>query len=171
MGPKGFARSRWFLPSFLLGIYLFLKLQGWIYARGAADLERQLEEIRPALSAHVQREQLEKTRQAFQQASEQVGQIHLDGAKLLQWLSEHLPASVTIRQIHLRAGQGFVIEGILFPGVRSPESVIVPWAQKLQTLQPNLRIRGLDPFPETPGAWSFELGGEARPRDVGGQVR
>lgn len=166
MGPKGFARSRWFLPSILLGIYLFLKLQGWIYARGAADLERQLKEIRPALSAQVQREQLEKTRQACQQASEQVGQIHLDGAKLLQWFSEHLPASITVRRIHLRAGRGLVIEGILFPGVRSPESVIVPWAQKLQILQPNLRIREMAPFSEMPGAWSFELGGGGGPLDA-----
>lgn len=159
--PKA-VRSRWFLPSLLLGVYLFLKLQGWLYARNAADLERQLEELRPALAARVQYEQLEKTRQACLQARDRVGQIHLDGEKLLVGLSAQMPASITLRQIQLRADEGLRITGTVLPGIRTPESVLVPWAQKLQALQPRIRVQELVPLSEIPGAWSFELQGEAR---------
>ncbi|MBI3311989.1 MAG: hypothetical protein HYZ88_00470 [Candidatus Omnitrophica bacterium] len=155
-------RSRWFLPSLLLGIYLFLKFQGWVYTRNAADLERQLEGLRPGLAAKVQHEQLERTRQACLQAGERIQQLHLEGEKLLQWLSAQLPASITLQRVQLRANDGLRIQGMLLPGVRNPESVIVPWAQKLQTLQPNIRVLDLVPLSETPGAWSFELRGEAR---------
>lgn len=168
MGPEGVARSRWFLPSLLLGIYLFFKLQGWIYARGVADLELQLEEIRPALSAQVQHEQLEKTRQACLQAVERMEQIDREGAQLLQWFSQQQPASITLRHLQLRADKGLRIRGTLFPGVRSPESVIVSWAQRMQILQPGIRIRELVPLPQTEGAWSFELDGEPRHSPVGG---
>lgn len=152
--------SRWFLPALLLGIYLFLKLQGWVYARGAADFKRQLDELRPALAAKVQQEQLEKTRQACLEASEAIQKAHRDGARFLQWFSQHLPASVTLRRVELRADRGLIVRGTLLPGIRTPESVIVPWAQKLQALQPNLRIEELVPLSETPGAWSFELRSE-----------
>ena len=153
--------ARWFLPSVLLGIYLFMKLQGWIYARGAADFKRQLDQLRPALAAKVQQEQLEKTRQACLEASEAIQKAQRDGAPFLQWFSQHLPASVTLRRVELRADRGLILQGTLLPGVRTPESVIVPWAQKLQTLQPALRIEELVPLSEPPGAWSFELRSEA----------
>lgn len=149
--------SPWFLPSLLLGIYLFLKLQGWIYARGGSDFKRQLDELRPALSAKVQQEQLEKSRQACLQASESLQKIHQDGARLLIWFSQHLPASVTLRRVELRADQGLRIQGTLLPGIRSAESVLVSWAQRIQPLQPGIRIQDLVPSSETPGAWSFEL--------------
>lgn len=173
---KRAVRSRWFLPSLLLGVYLFIKLQGWMYARGVIDLERQLEEIRPVLAANVQREQLEKTRQAALQATQRVEAMDLGGKRLLQGFSQDLPASITLRRVQLRADGGLRIEGAVLPGIRTPESILVPWAQKLQLLQPGIRIRELVPLSQRPaleeapprasaqpaGAWNFNLEAESR---------
>lgn len=151
--------SRWLLPSILLGIYLFLKLQGWMYARGVADLERQLDPLRPALSTKALYDQLEITRQAMVQASEKVQQMNLPGARLLQWLSKHLPASMTLRRVQLSSDLQLRVEGTFLSGARDPELTLVEWAQQLQSACPRIRIASFAPSAETSGAWDFQLEG------------
>ena len=52
-------RSSWALPAILLAVYIFIKLQAWGYARQAVQLEKDLNQLRPTLSAIVLSEQLE----------------------------------------------------------------------------------------------------------------
>lgn len=151
--------SRWFLPSILLGIYLFLKLQGWLYARGAADLERQLDEVRPALSTKALYEQLDLTHQIAVQAAQKVWGMDIRAERLLRWFSEQVPASITLRRVRVSAEGGLQIEGTLLPGTRDPEAVLVRWAQRLQQIQPRVRIWGFSPSMEREGVWNFQLEG------------
>ena len=150
-------RTGWILPGILLGVYVILKLLAWGYARQASDLERQMAELRPALSAKVLYEQLEGTRRACIQVSEQVRQMDLDKTRFVEQLS-HLPASITIEKLEVRRPQKSLrIEGTVLPGIRSPESVLVPWAQKVGVADTRVTIRKLVPIPKTPGSWRFEL--------------
>ncbi len=151
--------ARWVLPSILLGIYLFLKLQGFLYARAAAGLERQLDELRPALSTKALYEQLDLTRQAYTQASEKIGRMDLKGDELLRWLSEHLPASMTLSRVRLNPDRELQMEGVLLPGVRDPEAVLVGWARQLQKIRPRVRVLSFSPSVELDGAWNFQLEG------------
>ena len=151
--------ARWVLPSILLGIYLFLKLQGFLYARGAAGLERQLDEIRPALSTKALYEQLDLTHQIAVQAAEKVWAMDIRADRLLRWLSERVPASITLRRVRISTEGGLQIEGTLLPGSRDPETVLVRWAEALQQIQPRVRIWGFSPSAELDGAWNFQLEG------------
>ncbi len=150
-------RTGWILPGILLGVYVILKLLAWGYARQASDLERQMAELRPALSAKVLYEQLEGTRRACIQVSEQIRQMDLDKTLFVEQLS-HLPASITIEKLEVRRPQKSLrIEGIVLPGIRSPESVLVPWAQRVGVADTRVTIRKLVPIPKAPGSWRFEL--------------
>ena len=150
-------RTGWILPGILLGVYLVLKLLAWGCARQVSDLERQMSELRPALSAKVLYEQLEGTRRACIQISDQIRQMGLDKTRLMEELS-HLPASITIEKLEVRRPpKGLRIDGTVLPGIRSPESVLVPWAQKVGVADKRVTIRKLVPLPQTPGSWRFEL--------------
>lgn len=150
--------SRWFLPSVLLGVYLFLKLQGLFYAHGVADLERQLDELRPALATKAMVEQLEILKASYAEGAEKIRQIDVNGAALLKQLSE-LPPPLTLRRVHLRPDGEFLMEGWMAPGGADPDPVLAGWAQTLQVFQPKIRIVDLKPAAEDPAKWEFRLEG------------
>lgn len=175
--PAHKRRSNWVLPVILLTVYIFFKLQAWGYARQAARLEKELDQLRPSLSAIVLSGQLEHTRRACQEISDQVRRLDLQNGRLLEHLSK-LPASITLDRLENRArlkvplrgvfslevGRpephlkiGLKIQGTLSAGVRDPESVLVRWAQSLQSDGANVRIQRLVPAPQDPTRWSFEL--------------
>ncbi len=161
-------RAGWVLPGILLAIYIFFKLQAWSYARQAAQLEKDLNHLRPTLSAIVLSGQLERALQACQEVSDQVRWLDLQNGRLLEQISK-LPASITLDRLENRARlkgplwpephlqTGLRIQGTLAAGIRDPESVLVRWAQSLQSDGMNVRIPRLVPSPRDPTLWSFEL--------------
>lgn len=151
--------NRWLLPSLLLGVYLFLKLQGWIYARSAADLERQLDELRPALAVKALSEQLQKARPAYVEAVEKIQQMDLKGAEFLKQLSQDLPVSITLRHVQIRPDRGLSIDGVVLPSMRDPEGVVAGWAQTLRPVWPKIRVWNLRPSVGAPEKWEFHLEG------------
>lgn len=150
------------LPGLLLIPYLFLKFQGLGCAREAKRLEQEMEKLRPALSAMVLSEQLEKTKQVCAEISAQVGRLDLRNGRLLEHLSR-LPASITLDRVENRARlkdplhTDLWMEGQLLPGIRDPEGVLVRWAQTLQTEGAQAQIRRLTPSPGDQSVWLFEL--------------
>ena len=170
-------RSSWALPAILLAIYIFIKLQAWGYTRQAAQLEKDLNQLRPTLSAIVLSGQLENTLQACQKVSGQVRRLDLQNGQLMEQISK-LPASITLDRLENRARlkvplqgvfslevgrpeprlqTGLRIHGTLASGIRDPESVLVRWAQSLQSDGVNVRIPRLVPSPQDRALWSFEL--------------
>ncbi|MDO8730623.1 MAG: hypothetical protein Q7J69_05550 [Candidatus Omnitrophota bacterium] len=170
-------RSGWLLLVLLLLPYVFLKFQALSYARQAAQMEKELDQLRPALSARVLSEQLENTRRACQQVSDQVRRLDLRNGEFLEQLS-NLPASITLERIESRAGlkiplQGVFsvqanrpeprlqtslkVQGVLSAGIRDPEWVLARWAQSLQGDGMNVHLRRLVPSAQGPALWSFEL--------------
>lgn len=170
-------RPGWVLGGILLAVYLGIKLQGWGYARQAASLERQIEELRPGLSAIVLSEQLENTRRACEEIGVRVRQLDLKTGRLVSELSE-LPASITLTKVELRSRlslpvpgtlsvpaegpgvrsqHGIRIQGTLLPGARDPETVLVQWAHTLREEGGRVFIQKLAPSFETPGLWEFDL--------------
>ena len=148
-------RKSWILPAVLLGIYLLIKVQGWIFASGARTLERQLEELRPVLSAMALSEQLKGTIKSYEEGARQIRQRHLPGELLLRDLS-HLPASFVLDHVELRS-EAVRISGSFLAGVRNPETALVLWAQTLRGLGSRVWIRKLVPLQANPGRWQFEL--------------
>lgn len=165
------------LGGILLAVYIAIKLQGWGYARQAMSLQRQLEELRPGLSAIVLAEQLEKTRRACEEVASRTRQLGLKTSRLFTRLS-NLPASITLTDLELRSrlslpvpgtfsisagGPGVRsahdtrIRGTLLPGARDPEGVLVRWAQTLRSNGGSVVIQKLAPSFETPGLWEFDL--------------
>ncbi len=170
-------KSGWLLLILLLIPYVFLKLQAASYAKQAADLEKQLNQLRPALSARVLSEQLEGTARACKEISDQVRRLDLKNGALLEQLSR-LPPSITLERVENRTrlkiplqgvfsievnrpephlATGLTIEGTLSPGIRDPESVLARWAQSLQGEEMSVHIQKLIPAPQDPALWSFEL--------------
>ena len=170
-------RARWVLPTLLLIGYFFLKLQAWNYVQQANQLERELNELRPALSAKILSSQLERTEKACRKISGQVRQLDLQNGQLLQQLSK-LPASIALERLENRTRlrvplrgafsvegarpepylrSGLSIQGTLMPGSRDPESVLARWAQSLQSDGMTVQVRRLIPVPRNPAARSFEL--------------
>ncbi len=161
-------RGNWVLPAFLLIVYLFFKFQALGYSRQAAQLEKELNKLRPALSAMVLSHQLENTRRACREISDQVRRLDLQNSRLLGQLSK-LPASITLERVENRARlkgplqpephlqTDLKIQGILLSGIRDPESVLVQWAQSLQSEGMSVQIQRLVPSPQDPALWSFEL--------------
>ena len=172
---KGF--PRWVLPVLLLGIYFLIKLQGWGYARQVAQLTRQLEDLRPSLSAWVLSEQLEETRRACGEVAERVRQLDLHSSRLLEQMSQ-LPSAITLEKLRvdtrlslpvsgtfavvkgeppIRSAQSLRIIGSVQPGVRNPEEILVLWAETLSFPGSRVRILNLIPSLEAPGLWAFEV--------------
>ena len=161
-------RGNWVLPALLLVVYLFFKFQALGYSRQAAQLRKDLNQLRPALSAMALSHQLENTRRACQEISDQVRRLDLQNSRLLEQLSK-LPASITLERVENRAHlKGSLqpaphlqtdlrIQGTLLSGVRDPESVLVRWAQALQSDGMSVQIQRLVPSPQDPALWSFEL--------------
>lgn len=147
----------WVLPAILLGIYVIFKLQGWAYARQAQQLQRQLDSLRPALSAKVAQEQAQLLRDHYRQALEKLGQADVRGGWLLEELSKNLPVSVTLERIERRTPRSLRAQGTCVPGVRPPEAVLVLWAQKLRGDGLRVRIRRLVPSARGSGLWTFEV--------------
>ena len=168
-------RSNWALPTLLLVVYFFLKLQAWGYATQAKQLEQEINRLRPALSAMVLSEQLTKTQETCEKLSQQVRGLDLKSGRLLEALSQ-LPPSIVLDRFQNRARlnvplhrifsgamaeaplqMDLWVEGRLFPGIRNPEQVLVRWAQFLQTAGAEAKIKRLTPSPKEAGAWIFEL--------------
>lgn len=169
----------WILGGLLLAVYAGIKLLGWGCARQAMSLERQLEELRPALSAIVLAEQLENTRRACQEVASRTRQLDVKTSRLFAQLSS-LPASITLTGLELhsrlslpvpgtfsvpaqgpgvRSAHDTRIRGTLLPGVRDPETVLVRWAQTLQAEGSRVVIQKLAPSfePMDLGLWEFDL--------------
>lgn len=168
-------RTSWVLPAFLLTIYLLIKLQAWGYARQANQLERELNRLRPALSAMVLSEQLKKTQEVCAKISDQVRRLDLQNNRLLELLSG-LPPSLTLDRLENRARLNVPlhrlfsgvpsevplqadlrIEGRLLPGNRNPEWVLVHWAESFRAAGIAAQIRRLVPSPQDADVWLFEL--------------
>lgn len=149
----------WVLPAVLLvlGIYVIFKLQGWAYARQAQHLQRQLDGLRPALSAKVAQEQAELLRDRYRQALGQLGQADVRGGWLLQEISKNLPVSITLERIERRTPRSLRAQGTCVPGIRPPEAVLVLWAQKLRREGLHVRIHRLVPSARGSGMWTFEV--------------
>lgn len=161
-------RGSWVLPGILLAVYIFFKLQALGYTRQVVQLEKDLNQLRPTLSAIVLSGQLESTLKACQAVSGQVRRLDLQNGRLLEHLSK-LPASITLEWLENRVRlngplwpeprlqPGLKIQGTLAAGIRDPESVLVRWAQSLQSDGMSVRIPRLVPSPRDPVLWSFEL--------------
>lgn len=167
----------WLLLVLLLIPYVFLKFQALSFARQAARMEKELDQLRPALSARVLSEQLENTRRACQEVSDQVRHLDLRNGEFLEQLSK-LPASITLERIESlarlksplqgvfsgevnrpepRLQTSLKIQGVLSAGIRDPESVLARWAQSLQGDGMSVHLRRLVPSAQDPALWSFEL--------------
>ena len=150
----------WVLPAVLLILYVFLKFQALSITRETAQLEKELDQLRPALSARVLSQQLENTRRACQEISDRVRRLDLRNGELLEQFSR-LPASITLEQVENRADlnlqTGLSIQGVLSAGIRDPESVLARWAWSLQGDGMSIHIQRLVPSAQDPALWSFEL--------------
>ena len=147
----------WTIAMVLLGLYLFLKLQGWWYLWQVQRLERKLEDLRPTLSSIVLCDQLGKSGQACKQAFEQIRRMDLPGSHTLEQLSQQLPDSVTITQLDMDSQMGLRFYGSILAGVRNPEGTLLSWANKLRADRNAVRIQELIPDHSHPGSWVFEL--------------
>ncbi len=150
----------WLLLILLLIPYVFLKFQALSYARQAAQMGKELDQLRPALSARVLPEQMENPRRPCQEISDQVRRLDLRNGELLEQLSK-LPASITLERVENRAQPhlqtGLKIQGVLSAGIRDPESVLARWVRSLQGNGMSVHIRRLVPSAQDPALWSFEL--------------
>lgn len=155
MAPTRKRPIGWILVGLLLGLYLIIKLQGWGYARHVRELESQLDQLRPALSAIVLYGQLKTVRQACLNLTQQVQTLDLKGAELVERLSRDVPPSITVEEIHLRSPDDLSIWGRVWPGVRPMEQVLVSWAGTFQTAGNRIRIRDLAPPADDPHAVQF----------------
>lgn len=149
-------QGRWALPAVLLGVYLFLKLQGWNYGFRAKDLEQQLEQMRPVLSAIVLAEQLESTQKAYTELCEKAGRLDIKGSPFLQQLSRGLPAVVTIEKMEVGSA-GVQIHGVLRQGIQSPEEILNLWDSRMGGSWRELQAQELAPDPQTERVWRFQL--------------
>ncbi len=147
----------WVLPALLLGIYVILKLVGWGHARHARELQRQLDGLRPALTAKVAQEQAQLQRDHYRKTLEELKQSDARGGWLLEELSKNLPVSVTLDRIERRTARSLRAEGTCVPGARTAEAVLVLWAQKLRGESLHVRIRRLAPSSRGSGLWAFEV--------------
>lgn len=147
----------WILLILLVGVYVAIKFQVWGYAQRVQELEAQLEKLRPTLSAKVTYDQLSVTHGAYLEASEQIQKIHLQVSPLLQQLSKELPVSITLEKIEAESGKAVRIWGEVLPGIRSPEAVLVPWAQRLRSVGAHVRIEKLESSPHGSGRAAFIL--------------
>lgn len=167
------------LGGLLLFVYFVIKLIGWSYACQVVTLDRQLEELRPSLSAIVLSQQLENTRRACEEVASRVRRMDLKNNRLFTQLSS-LPASITLTKLDLRsrltlpiqgtfsitvegAGiqshHGTRLQGTILPGAgRDPEDLLVRWARSLQGDEgASVVVRKLSPSFDRPGVWEFDL--------------
>lgn len=144
-----FTRKRpigWIIAAILLGMYLVIKLQGWVYARQAQELERQLAQLRPALSAIVLHEQMTKIRQACLELSGEIRQMGFEAGPLLERLSRQVPASVTLDTLEVDFTGRLKVQGRVWVGIRPVEAVLVPWAERFRADgRSRVRIQRLAP--------------------------
>ncbi len=148
--------GRWVLPAVLLGVYLFLKLQGWSYGFRANSLEQQLEQIRPVLSAIVLAEQMESVRRAYAELCDKAGRLDIKGSRFLQQLSRSQPAVVTIERIEVTPEE-IQVHGILRSGIQSPEEILSRWNRRMGESWREVQVQGLAPDSQAEGAWRFQL--------------
>ncbi len=113
--------------------------------------------MRPTLSSIVQAKQLERDYQASRQILDQTRQQDLQGFRLLEHLSQRLPASVMIEKLEVRSPLGFWIRGSCMPGIRNPEIPMLLWSKQLQANGYTVKIRELVPDRSVKGLWRFEL--------------
>ena len=154
--------GNWTLPLVLLGIYLLLKLQGWNYGFRAADLERQLEQLRPTLSAIVLSEQLESAKAGLTQVCEKVGRLDIQGSQFLEQLSRTVPVEITLEKIEMGA-QELQIHGVLKPGARPAEEVLALWMKQWKGNGHPVQVQELTPDRQTPEIWRFQLKSKESP--------
>lgn len=148
--------GRWTLPAVLLGVYLFLKLQGWNYGFRAMGLERQMEQMRPALSAIVLSEEMERSRRGYLDLFGRIGGLDIQGSRLLQRLSRNQPVSVTVERVE--AGpQEIRIQGVLKPGVLPPEEVLSRWDRRMGEAWRDVQVQDLAQEDPIEGIWRFRL--------------
>ncbi len=167
--------SGWVLLIVVLIPYLFIKLAAWNSTREAKQLEQEINRIRPALSAIVLSQQLEKTQAACEKLKGQVRGLDLKNGNLLEVLSQ-LPPSIVLTSFNNRARLNVPLhhifsgaddqvpvqddlwmEGKLLPGSRNPELVLVRWAESLRAAGVNAEIKRLVPSSSEQGSWVFEL--------------
>ena len=146
----------WILPLVLLGIYLFLKLQGWNYEFRAMEMEKQLERLRPTLSAIVLSEQLEATKEELTQLLDKVENLALEPNPFLQQLSKNLPGEITLEKMEI-GPEGIQVKGILRPEARSAGEVLALWTEKWEERWHPVQVQDLTQDLKTPEIWHFQL--------------
>ena len=148
--------GKWVLPAILLGVYLVIKLQGWSYGFRAKDLEQQLEQIRPVLSAIILAEQLESTRKAYTELCDKAGRLDIKGSRFLQRLSQAVPAAVTIERMEI-GSEEIQVHGFLRPGVQSPEEILNLWDRRMEGAWREVQVQRLAPDRPAGEIWSFQI--------------
>ena len=148
--------GNWTLPLFLLGVYLLIKIQGWNYGFRAADLEQQMQHLRPILSAIVLSEQMESTQAGLAQVCGKIEGLDLQGGQFLQRLSRAVPMEITLEKIEMDP-DGLQIQGTLRPGARPAEETLALWAKQLGENGHPVQVQQLAPDPKTQEVWHFQL--------------
>ncbi len=152
------------LPLVLLGIYIFLKLQGWGYAFHAQRLEKELGELRPVLGQIIQAEQIESQGFLFQRIFDRVARLDIDGGRFLTRLSQEFPSEITLEKLQINPAE-LDLQGTLRPGILGPEEILYPWASRLRSDWPLVKIQSLYPDPQTPELWHFQVMGWRQSHD------
>ena len=153
----------WIFVLILVGLYGGLKLQGWRYGLQSSQLERQLDDLRPALSQIILYEQKKKMLEAYGEALNEIQQLDLGGRELLEQLSRQVPDWMTLRKLTARSGMSLRIEGTCMPDPRDPEGALLSWAQRLQGMGYAVKVEQFFPIAKLPGTWRFELRAERFP--------
>ncbi len=150
-------RNGGWLLAILLLAYFLLKLQAWNYSRGAQELERELNSLRPALSSVALQEHLQSDKQEYLRLFEQVRRKRVPAESMFRHFSHTLPPSIALRQCVLFSPSEFSISGDFYPGIREPEEALITWLSPFQSDDMQIRIRSIGPLADGSSRWRFEL--------------
>ena len=150
-------RSGGWLLGLLLLAYFILKIQSFVYSRATHDLEKELNALRPALSAAALQEHLQSNREVYRNVFEQIRRKRVPAERLFSHFSETLPVSVTIREYTFFSSSDLAISGDFYPGAREPEEALITWLQPFQMALMRIQIRSAYPISDGSGRWQFEI--------------
>lgn len=154
---SGKRRPGGWLLAILLAAYFLLKFQAWFYSRGARDLEKELDSLRPALSASALQEHLQSNRQEYIRVFDQIRRKRVPAEAMFRHFSRTLPPSVSLTQCSLISVSEFSVTGDFYPGIREPEEALISWLAPFQSDSMRIWIRSIGPLSDGSGRWRFEI--------------